>query len=268
MVDARKVRWLLEEDPDFPGPQALRASQLVDLIPLEPGPPWAPRWPAVEGPAVAYGTMRTLRRLQAHAPLAHAVFDSYPALRWSSWLPSLYEFLGREVFLAPMGALAHLDLRRHFGARVFVRPETNYKLFASGVVGVDDIPRFLDFHREHARELVVLAQIVDLGQEFRCFCREGEVFTHSSYPDLPYTEAPPSVLAVARRCARRLLEERGIRMVTVDLALDRGGQVRLVEIGGVNSWGVYGSALPPFVAAMEAEAILSWEDRQLRPPPG
>ncbi|MCU0654779.1 MAG: ATP-grasp domain-containing protein [Polyangiaceae bacterium] len=268
MIDPPRVRWLLEEDPDFPGPQTLREAALVDAIPLDPGPPWAPRWPSVDGPLVAYGTMRTLRRLQAHAPLAHAVFDSYPALRWSSWLPSLYDLLGREVFLVPMNALASLDLERHFGPRVFVRPETNYKLFAARVILAHQAHEFLDFHREHARELVVLSQVVDLGHEFRCFCREGEVFAHSSYPDLPYREAPDIVLAAARACARRLLEQRGLRMITVDLALSPENQVRLVEIGGVNSWGVYGSHLPSFVAAMEAEALLCWEDRGHRSPPG
>lgn len=254
------VRWLLEEDPDFPGPEALRRAGLVDVVPLDPGPPWAPRWPEVTGPAVAYGTMRTLRRLQGHAPLAHAVFDHYPSLRWSSFLPHVYDLLGREVFLVPLAALPHLDLRRHFDKQVFIRPETNYKLFASGVVDCDQVGSFLDFHAEHRAELVVLSQVVELGPEYRCFCREGQVFAHSSYPALPYQPAPPDVLAFAADCARRLLSARSLRLITVDVARAPDGRLRLVEIGGVNSWGVYGCDLPSFVAALEAEALLAWED--------
>lgn len=256
-----RVPWLIEEDPDFPGPQTLREAGIVEVIPLDPGPPWAPRWPAVEGPAVAYGTMRTLRRLQSHRPLAHAVFDDYPALRWTSFLPHVYDLLGREVFLVPLGALAHLDLPRHFGPQVFVRPETNYKLFAAQVVESSEVDRFLEFHAEHVREMVVLSEVVSLGQEYRCFCREGQVFASSSYPDIPYMEAPVDVIALAQQCARRLFEGRGLRMITVDVARAPDGRLRLVEVGGVNSWGVYGCDLRAFVAAMEAEALLSWEDR-------
>lgn len=257
-----RPRWLIEIDPDFPGPEQLLRSQLVDVVPLEPGHPWAPRWPEVALPAVAYGTMRTLRQLQSHRPLAPAVFDHYPSLRWSVFVPHVYDLLGREVFLVPLAALAHLDLKRHFGDQVFVRPETNYKLFAAGVVGCDEVAKFFEFHREHQAELVVLSEVVALGNEYRCFCREGEVVCHSSYPHEPYSPAPPDVVAFAAQCARRLYEARSLRMITVDVARAADGRLRLVEIGGVNSWGVYGCDLEAFVAAMEAEAMLVWEDHQ------
>ncbi|WP_218025098.1 hypothetical protein [Nocardia jejuensis] len=44
-------------------------------------------------------------------------------------------------------------------------------------------------------------------------------------------------------------------MVTVDIGIDTGDVLRLVEIGGVNSWGIYGSKVSDFIAAMEAEAL-------------
>lgn len=257
-----RPRWLIELDPDFPGPEQVLRSQLVELIELEPGPPWAPSWPDVPLPAVAYGTMRTMRRLQGHAPLAPAVFDHYPSLRWTSFLPQVYDLLGREVFIVPLSALAQIDLRRHFGDRFFVRPETNYKLFAAQVVPCDEAASFFDFHRDHGAELVVLSEVVALGDEYRCFCRQGEVFCHSSYPHEPYSPAPPDVVAFAAACARRLYESRSLRMISVDVARAPDGRLRLVEIGGVNSWGVYGCDLPAFVAAMEAEAWQAWEDRQ------
>lgn len=44
-------------------------------------------------------------------------------------------------------------------------------------------------------------------------------------------------------------------MITVDVGIDPDGIVRLVELGGVNSWGIYGSNVGDFIAAMEAEAL-------------
>jgi hypothetical protein len=259
-----EVTWLLELDPDFPGPERVLEGHLrarsSGVILLDPGPPWAPRWPQVDGPLVAYGTMRTLRRLQQHRPLSRAVFDDYPSLRCSVYYRHVYDLLGRDAVLVPLAALAHLDLARRFGDRFFVRPESNYKLFPAQIVGSAGARAFVDLQREHATELVVVSEVVDLGEEFRCFCRDGEVFAHSSYPAEPWGPAPAGVQRFAAEAAARLRGVTPSGMLTIDVARAADGRLRLVEIGGVNSWGVYGADLPAFVAAMEAEAREVWEE--------
>jgi hypothetical protein len=255
-----KVRWLLEYDDDFPGPIEILRSGMVEIAELQPGKLWDPRWPQVKPPVVAYGTMRTLRRLQEYKPLAMAVFDNYPALRWSTFVPYVYDMLYRELFLVPLAALEHLDLQRHFGDQVFIRPETNYKLFAAKVIQTTEIAKFIDFHREHQQELIVISEVVELGQEYRCFCRKGRVFCHSSYPQEPYHPAPPQVVAFAEQCAHRLYQTRSLRMLTIDVACSADGTLRLVEIGGVNSWGIYGANRHDFIHAMEAEAREIWNE--------
>jgi hypothetical protein len=261
-----EVTWLVELDDDFPGPERLLQGHLrghgARVILLDPGPPWAPRWPEVEGPVVAYGTMRTLRRLQQHQSLSRSVFDDYPSLRCSVYYRHVYDLLGRDAVLVPLAALAHLDLARRFGERVFVRPETNYKLFPAQIVESAGARAFVDLQREHATELVVLSEVVDLGEEFRCFCRDGVVFAHSSYPFEPWGPAPLDVQRFAREVAARLRGVTPSDMITVDVARASDGRLRLVEVGGVNSWGVYGADLADFVAAMEAEAREVWDEQQ------
>lgn len=44
-----------------------------------------------------------------------------------------------------------------------------------------------------------------------------------------------------------------MRMLTIDVAVGANG-LKLVEVGGVNSWGVYGADPRAFIEAMEAEA--------------
>lgn len=44
-------------------------------------------------------------------------------------------------------------------------------------------------------------------------------------------------------------------MVTVDVRVSPDGALRLVELGAVNSWGIYGSNVAEFIAATEAEAL-------------
>lgn len=255
---SRRPRWILDFHPDFPAPEQI-APHLDDPICLPPARPGFEVWPEVEPPFVGYGTMRTMTRMLRHRPLAEAVFDDYPSLRCSSYYRAVYDLLGRNAVIVPLTALPHLDLHRFFGDRVFIRPDSNYKLFASGVVDVDRAAAFVADHEAHRDELVVVSEVVRLGPEYRCFCRAGEVFCHSSYPEAPYRPAPPEVIAFAHEAARRFAALSTARMVTVDVAVSED-RLRLVEMGGVNSWGIYGASIPDFIAGMEAEAMERWSE--------
>ncbi len=151
--------------------------------------------------------------------------------------------------ILPLTALPHVDLRRMLGDRVFVRPDSNFKLFAARIVDAAAIPTFVAEERVHRDELVVVSEAVALGPEYRCVCRAGRVVCHSSYPAEPYGPAPQEAIAFAEQVAARLEES----FVTIDVAL--GDRPRLVEVGGVNSWGIYGCDPEAFIAAMEAEAL-------------
>jgi hypothetical protein len=250
------VTWLIEPHPDFPAAEQLLAL-LPQAIKLHAQVSGQESWPEVEGPVVAYGTMRTLTRMQRHPTLYRAVFDDYPLLRFSSYSRVVYDLLGRAPMIVPMTALPFLPLKDWFGERAFVRSDSNFKLFASEVLPIDDLRALPQRHAQHKDELVVLCRAVHLGPEFRVFCRDGQVVTHSSYPDSPYRPAPADVLAFAREVAARLLTL-GIRCVTVDVA--KGDRLRLVEIGGWNSWGLYGADPSGFISAMEAEAEQQYSD--------
>lgn len=58
----------------------------------------------------------------------------------------------------------------------------------------------------------------------------------------------------AEAVAQTLEAATDITMMIVDIA-DGADRMRIVEVGGVNSWGVYGADPVQFVQAMEAEAI-------------
>jgi hypothetical protein len=50
-----------------------------------------------------------------------------------------------------------------------------------------------------------------------------------------------------------------MNMITVDVAFCDSG-LKLIEIGGVNSWGIYGVEIPRFIEEMEKEAIKRFQD--------
>lgn len=258
----KPVRWLIDLHPDFPGSAAvaarLRERAGPEPIVVDRRSVILGEWPEIEPPVVGYGTMHTMTRLRRHPQLGPAVFDEYASLRCSSYYAHLHDLLGRAFLLAPLGALPGLPLARMLGERVFIRSDTNYKLFPAAVMSVADVESWVERYSEHRTELAVAAEEVQFDIEYRCFCRAGAFFCGSSYPTEPYREVPNEVRTFAEIAARRL-DAVGLRMVTVDVGLTRAGP-RIVEVGGVNSWGIYGSNVDAFIDAMEDETRRRWDE--------
>ncbi|TDP42762.1 ATP-grasp domain-containing protein [Nocardia ignorata] len=251
-----RPRWLIDHHDEFPG-SAVVAAALDDPVIVHRHDVMMGRWPVLPDtrPVVGYGTMPTMTHLRRHPHLGDAVFDDYPTLRCSSYYPHVYDLLGRTAVLVPFSALPDLPLGRMFGSdRVFLRSDTNFKLFPAAVHPIAELDRWGDLYDKHKHELVVVSEVVNFENEYRCFCRNGRFFCGSSYPLEPYAPVPDHVRAFAEAAARRMLVH-GSNMVTVDVGVCPDGVLRLVELGGVNSWGIYGSNVADFIASMEAEAL-------------
>lgn len=246
------VQWLLDIHPDFPSSRELsmlvKHPQLLERDRVLRG-----EWPSLEGPLVGYGTMFSMTRLRRHRELGRAVFDDYARLRCSSYYRWTYDLLDRNCFLVPLNAVASLPLERMLGSdRTFLRSDSNYKLFPAELHSAGDLPEFLARYSEYRDELAVLSEPMNIETEYRCFCRNGQFVCGSSYPDPPFLPPPPEVRRLSEEAARRL---QGLPLVSIDLAACRDGRLRLVEVGGVNSWGLYGSDPEAFIAALEAQAL-------------
>lgn len=253
--DMAHVRWLLELHPEFPSAQEV-CHLVPDPLVLTRADLLMGHLPELHGPVVGYGTMAGMSAL---ARQSLAVFDDFPRLRCSSYYRWLYDLLGRACVLVPFSALARLPLERMFGSRVFVRSDSNFKLFPAGVIPLEELPRWVDLHRVHHDELVVLSEVIPMGQEYRCFCRDGSFVCGSSYPEPPYLEVPLEVRDFAESAAARLVRQ-GISVCTIDVGVCEDSQLRLVEAGGVNSWGLYGADIKAFIELMEAEARRIFEE--------
>jgi hypothetical protein len=250
---AARPRWLLDAPHDFD--DALRLEPLLAAPIWLPSNPLLEPWPvAPPGPLVAFGAMRTLRRLARHAPLARAVLDDWSRLACTDYYPHVYDLLRRDAVFAPLCALERLDLARRFGPRVFIRPNGNHKPFEAKLIGPDEVSGLLSAHQAHLGELVVLAEPVRFVAEWRCWCRAGQLVTASSYPGPPYQAPPGEAVQLALTAAARLDAGLGQGFYTVDVGALEDGRMALVECGGVGSWGLYGCDLEAFVRACEDEA--------------
>ncbi len=253
----KRPRWILDLHPDFPGSAAV-AARVPSPVLVTQEDAVLGRFPPVELPAVGYGTMRTMMQLMRTPSLANAVFDDYPALRCASYYRAIYDLLGRTCVLVPFTALALLPLEKMFGSAFFVRPDTNYKLFPATILTAATLGPWVQAYAHHADELVVVSEVVTFISEYRCFCRNGSFVCGSSYPAQPYAPVPDEVRSFAEQVAARLMD-RGLTMVTVDVGVGQG-RMRVVEVGGVNNWGIYGADVDAFITMMEAEALARVED--------
>jgi hypothetical protein len=247
------MQWLIHLHQDLPATaslQALRPSAHL-ITPKLAGIDW-PR--CEPGPLVGYGPMRTMTLLRRQPLLGHAVFDDYPALRFSSYAPAVRTQLGRVTCFAHLGQLGELPLERWFGPRVFVRSDSNFKLFPAELIDSGAGAAHAACWPAHADELVVLSAPLELISEYRSFCRRGAFVCGSSYPELPYRPVPAEVRGFAEGVAQAM-RSKGVDPLTVDVGVTRSGALHLVELGGVNSWGLYGADPEAFVAMMEAEAL-------------
>lgn len=247
----QKVTWILDFDYDFTAPKQI--SEFLNHFIVLPEKSLITDWPKVQYPCVTYGTMRKVSQLLQQKSLCEAVFDDYISLRCSYYYRKVYKFLKRMAFIVPFSSLEYIDWYKIFSQQIFIRPDSNHKPFEAQIVSIDNIPDFIrKYQHSQHNELVVVSEVVRLGQEYRCFCRNGKVFCHSSYPD-PYHPAPKDVIVFAEKIAQILSETISSNMLTIDIA--KNDCLRLVEIGGVNSWGIYGGNIQDFIYHMEQEAI-------------
>lgn len=251
-MDKPTVTWILEINPEFTDPELL-AGKVDNCVRIEGGNYHRREWPEVNGPVAVLGTFRCLQQMLKIPGLADAAFDTYSLLKCSSYYPYLFEYLKRESFFIPLSALPYLDLSRIFGDSVFIRPDANTKPFEAEVVKIAQLEEYLSRHQKYLTDLVALSEVIPIEREFRCFCRNGIVFADSSYLEDNYQPAPSEVITFAETVAAKTLKTLGINMLTVDVALSNG-ELKLIEIGGVNSWGFYGANLQDYIAGMEAEA--------------
>lgn len=245
-----RPRWIVDLHPDFPSSQIV-LDRLQDAIVLTREDVVKGNWPKITGPLIGYGTMFSMTRLRRHPTLGKAVSDDYTLLRCSSYYRWLYDLLGRHCFLLPVAALADFPLEPIFGSHFFLRSDSNYKIFHAAVHSTGSLP---DWLTQHSGELAVVSEVIPILREYRCFCRHGDFVCGSSYPDPPYQEVPGEVRRLAQEAARRL-HHQGLALCSVDIATCTDGRLRLIEIGGVHSWGLYGCDPDVFIAALEAEAL-------------
>lgn len=219
-------------------------------------------------PVLFHGAISCARSVQERKlnlfPFAWFDFDE---LTCHSYYSHWGKFIAQRNYgLYPLGELPRLKdwLYKVYGSfdEIFVRPDTNDKLFIGSLVEKKKFDEFMNWQYistdPMAKELVVVAEPNVIKREWRLIVADGRVITGSQYMDLGLDVRPefPDEAAVLAEEACKVWMPHPVLVVDVGLTCDG---YKIVECGSVNCAGYYGCDLHKMVRAMSYIARREFE---------
>jgi hypothetical protein len=226
-------------------------------------------------PIIYYGSLNTVEDLRIRRPnwVPLIWFDSI-AFSCRSYYAHWGKYLLQEDYgFYPLGELVRLkeQLYRVYGrdGMIFIRPDDNDKSFSGRLVPEENFPYWYEEARASKPDpaaLVVVCAPVHIEGESRFVIADRKVIAGTFYKwggkSSPTSDDLRKAGMVAREIATEPWQPRAIYIA--DIARESAGQYRLVEIGGVNSAGLYHCDLLPVIQAMNEIAerdVRSWKGK-------
>lgn len=216
-------------------------------------------------PVIFYGSLNTaeyLRVLQRNwVPL---IWYDAVAFSCRSYYAHWGRYLVQEQYgFFPLAELPRLkcSLYQMFGkdGMVFIRPDDNDKSFSGRLVPEGNFPEWFEETQAAgpvATALAVVSAPVRIEAEWRFVIADRKVVAGTGYKGGGKLADPGDCYRNAALFAQEIAaapwQPRAI--YCVDVAYGQGGRYRLVEIGGINSAGLYRCELLPVIRAMNAIA--------------
>jgi hypothetical protein len=219
-----------------------------------------------DGPVIYYGSLNTAEYLRIrHNNWVPLIWFDANAFSCRSYFAHWGKFLLQERYaFYPLAELLRMKdyLYRAFGTDgiVFIRPDDNDKSFAGRRVPADNFaPWYEEVHAAGTdpAALVLVASPVRIEAEWRFVIADRKVVAGSPYKWGGKVELAGDAFRAAARFAAEIAaapwQPRPI--YCLDVAYTGAGRYRLVEIGGINSAGLYRCELLPVIRAMNEIAV-------------
>jgi hypothetical protein len=242
--------------------------ELVEATYVEDSKSWNfPEIKQYDLPTLFYGSKKFVRQhSQLYAP---GSFGDTPRSSVSFYMTHLPRewFLNRYALMTTWGDFC---VRREYwlnfaGGRAFLRPDTGSKLFTGLVVDRDNVDHEINSIQQlshmAAEDFVWTARAKEIHGEFRFVIADGQVIAGSEYRwdgrlDIR-SDYPEECRELAQRVASHPWQLD--RVYTCDVCLSEDG-VRLVELNGFSSAGLYACDLDAVVAGVSAAAVAEHRD--------
>jgi hypothetical protein len=235
---------------------------------------------------VFYGSLNFGRKLKK-LPWVPGVYLNEKAFECTSYYPNLKGMLlhHHDYWMMPYGDLAEHKTRifKHFGDKVFIRPNSGMKQFVGMICHEDDFYECVKLAGSYDVEpdlLTLLSRVYPIEKEWRFIIVDSEPVSGSLYRDWSSPEkiSPGTVtrdyvlmnshslwegcddkqaLMTAYEAAKRYNPD---RCWTMDISKTEFGTYDVLEIGCFSGAGLYGNDLSKVVDAVSAAALKEWEE--------
>ncbi|MEM7475617.1 MAG: ATP-grasp domain-containing protein [Planctomycetota bacterium] len=203
-----KPTWLIEANVQGLPSEALQTEirkQGMDVCVVkpflhaaEPGDILGAESVAHEAVVVFTGTLNLMRYIQSYRrwkPGGWCTFENLACSKYYAYFGQ--HMLNRDYALLPIVEALRCEDRvfANYGRndRVFVRPDSVDKSFSGKLVERNSYGKFLRAHGRDPTSLVMVAQPLPIGCEWRLFIRHGRVIAQSQYRRSGETKVGPEV---------------------------------------------------------------------------
>lgn len=217
-------------------------------------------------PVVFHGAIGCVRSWsERKLPIKPFAWFDFDKLSCHNYYSHWGEFLAVPYYmLLPVGDLHRLTdhifnvcgTKKHGSdeIQVFIRPDTNDKLFTGEVVAKGRFDSFMNWiyvEENISEQLCVVAPTVNFVSEWRLFIADGKVVAGSQYKDGYCLHCDPSWSEEATVFAEKVAAKWSPHpFYVLDVGLLTDGNYRVVECGSANCAGIYQADPKPIVEAM------------------
>ncbi len=225
---------------------------------------------------IVYGSLNLAAQIAKHKPWTPGLWNDPHALRCSTYYAHWGQHsIQQDYAMFPVGELRRLlpTLLSRFGVddRVFIRPNENDKSFSGSLINESNFARWFDQNTRcynlDPTSMAVVSRPQKILSEHRFIVADKVVITGSKYRigdtlldglDAAGFDTP------ARDYAQQLISNslwQPLRIYVLDIA-QLQDRYALLEIGSINSCGLYGCELRPVLQHASRIALEDWEHFQ------
>ena len=179
---------------------------------------------------------------------------------WHEWL------LNKNAIFLPYRVIVERkeELYKAFGDTIFIRPDTNDKLFSGEPVSKNNFDYFVvmmeQYLHDYESPMCVVGPAIDINEEYRLVMSEGKFVTGSQYRDSTGLVSKPGVPSNAIELAEKAAQKWSPHPIFVlDIAQTLEGP-KILECGSINCAGMYEADLDLMVDEMNRLAIADWKE--------
>lgn len=219
---------------------------------------------------VAYVSLEVAKFIQRRTSWIPGIWCDLKKLRCQDYFPYFGSYLlTKNYAMMPMAEVIRKKdwLFDTFGNNktIFIRPDENDKRFHGGVVKYADFERWhktAQIYNDDPSSLCVIGEVEAISEEYRLIVSDKKIIAATSYSfeDEEFKQGCPSQVKNYAEKALTEIDWQPYPIYTVDVAVSDNKDIRIVEIGSVNTSCIYEARFKPIMDAMVGYAQKEWKE--------